>query len=110
MALQVFRLFTSMIGGLPPEAILKAVDLQCEMLENDLKNRRLPAPEDAFSIFCFREFVRAIKLGKVMRDVRALPPDHIEFFKKTVVRLVQADELPQTAMDQFDHLFAPDIA
>ena len=108
MALRIFELFTGVIANLPPQAILKAFDLECEMLEKDAKNHR-PVPEDAFSIFYFREFIQAMKLGEVVRQVKPLPPDHIEFFKKTIVRLVQANELPQAAMDQFDCTFAPDI-
>jgi hypothetical protein len=108
MAFRIFELFTGVIADLPPEAILKVLDLECDMLEKDAKNHR-PVPEDAFSIFYFREFVRTIKLGKVMRHVKPLPADHIEFFKKTIVRLVQANELPQAAMDQFDGTFAPDL-
>jgi hypothetical protein len=109
MPFQIFELFTTMIESLPPQAILKALDLECDMLENDAKNHRLPVPEDAFSIFYFREFVRAIKLRKVMRPVKPLPSVHIEFFKKTVVRLVQANELPQAALDQFDRQFVPNL-
>ncbi len=106
---RVFELFTRMIADLPPQAILNAIDLECNMLENDAKNHRLPLPEDALSILCFREFVYAVQLGQTMRPVKPLPPDHIEILKKMVVRLVQANELPQTAMEQFDCIFAPDM-
>ena len=34
-----------------------------------------------------------------------LPADHIEFYKKTVVRLVGGKELPALAMNQFDSTF-----
>lgn len=110
MPLQIFELFAGVIARLPPEAVLKAIDLECNMLESDANERRLPVPTDAFSIFCFREFVRAVQRGQAMREVAPLPPDHLEFFKETVVRLVQADELPPAAMQQFDYIFAPDMS
>lgn len=98
-----------MIGDLPPQGVLKALDLECRMLKDDVESNRLPLPADAFSILYFREFVRAIKFGDVLQPSRRLPPDHIEFFKKTIVRLVQANELPTAAMVQFDHAFVPDM-
>lgn len=106
---QIFELFAGVIARLPPEAVLKAIDLECNMLENDAKERRLPVPEDASSIFYFREFVRAVQLGQLMRKVTSLPPDHIEFLKETIVRLIQVNELPPGAMNQFDCVFMPDV-
>jgi hypothetical protein len=38
-----------------------------------------------------------------------LPPEHIEFYKETIVRLVQANELPPGAMGQFDFAFSPAV-
>lgn len=108
MDLRVFEIFSRMISGLPVQCVLKALDLECQMLKNDIENHRLPLPEDAFSIFHFREFVHAIKFGRTLICRRALPPDHVEFFKETVGRLVQANELPQTAVDRFDYAFASD--
>jgi hypothetical protein len=75
------------------------------MLEGDAQNHRMDFPEDAHSILCFREFVQSAKLGHAMLFPSSLPPDHIAFFKETVIRLVQADELPPSAMDQFDDAF-----
>ena len=94
-----------MISELPAQCVLKALDLECQMLKNDLENNRLPLPEDALSIFYFREFLHAAKLGRTMNCSGPVPPDHVEFFKETIVRLVQGNELPQTAMEQFDSAF-----
>src|ERR1700691_1381187 len=105
MHVKVFELFAKVIRGLPPQGILKALEIECLMLKNDLENHHLPLPEDAFSIFYFREFVRAIALGHILHPVKPLPPDHIEFYKETIVRLVKANELPQAALDQFDYAF-----
>jgi hypothetical protein len=108
MHLHIFDLFARMLADLPPQCVLKALDLECRMLKDDVENNRLPLPEDAFSIFYFRTFVHAAKFGLAMNGRRLLPPDHLEFFKETIVRLVHANELPQAAMDQFDRTFAND--
>jgi len=103
--MHVFDVFKRTIGGLPPKAFLKALDRECKMLEYDLETDRLSVPEDALSIVCFRQFVRTVKDGKAMHCVKPLPPDHTEFFKTLVVKLIDAKELPSTAMDLFDYTF-----
>jgi len=110
MELRIFELFAKMLTNLPAQCVFKAVDLECQMLKNDIENNRLPLPEDAFSIFYFREFVHAAKLGRSLSYSKPLPPDHVEFFKETIVRLVQSQELPPGAMDQFDHAFVSDVS
>ncbi|HEV2327902.1 MAG TPA: hypothetical protein VGY56_03830 [Verrucomicrobiae bacterium] len=105
MEFRIFELFARMVRKLPAEGILKTLDLECRMLKNDIEHNRLPLPKDASSIFYFKEFVHAVKLGQTLNGGRALPADHIEFFKETIVRLVLAGELPQAAMDQFDRAF-----
>jgi hypothetical protein len=105
MELQVFGLFAKMINGLPARAILKALDLECKTLEDDFEHHRSALAEDAFSILSFRQFVRMAQLGTAMHCIKPLPPDHIEFYKNTIVRLIQADELPASAMKDFDFTF-----
>lgn len=98
-----------MITELPAQCIVKALDMECQMLRNDVENNRLPLPADAFSIFYFTEFVHAAKLGRILTSCRPLPPEHIEFFKEIVSRLVQAGELPQVAINQFDRVFMNEV-
>jgi hypothetical protein len=105
MQLRVFELFAKMITDVPAQGVFKALDIECQMLKSDVEHNRLPLPEDAFSIFYFREFVHAAKLGRPLSSSKPLPPDHVEFFKKTIARLVQANELPQSAAEQFDCAF-----
>ena len=110
MQFRIFELFAKMVTNLPAEGIFKALDLECQMLKNDIEHNRLPLPEDASSIFNFREFVQAAKLGRTLNYSKSLPPDHIEFFKETIVRLVQANELPETAMEHFDCAFVSEVS
>ncbi len=105
MALHYFDIFAKTITGLPAGAVAKALDRECKMLEEDSRHQRLASLEDAHSILCFGEFVRRAKFGEAMQGVRPLPADHFEFYKKTIVRLVQANELPPSAMEQFDQAF-----
>ena len=101
----VFGTFSKMIGTLPEEAILKALDLECKTLEGDLENHRIVMKEDAFSVLCFRQFVRLAKTSDAMRCLKPLPFDHLDFYKQTVLRLVKANQLPESAMKQFDYTF-----
>jgi hypothetical protein len=105
MPFHYFDLFTRTIAALPIKAVVKTLDLECKMLEDDFERQRLASTEDAFSILCFRQFVRMAKSGEAMQCVKPLPPDHVEFYKETIVRLVQAEELPASAMKQFDYAF-----
>jgi hypothetical protein len=105
MPVQIFARFTRALTDLPVEAVIRALDLECKMLDDDLAHERLPSSEDAASILCFGQFVRMAKVDAAMRRVKPLPPDHVEPYKETIVRLVQADELPASAMQRFDHTF-----
>lgn len=106
----LFDIFSKMIADLPARAVPKALDLQCQMIEEDEENRRLASPEDASSILCFRQFIQGIKSGQAMERLKPLSPDHIEFYKETIVRLIQSEVLPPSAMEQFDAVFVrPDF-
>ena len=105
MSHRLFELFAKMVADLPVRAIPRVLDLECQMLEADAQNQHLDFPEDAHSILCFRQFVQTAKLGRAMLFPKPFPPEHIEFFQETVFRLVQANELPLSAMDQFDDAF-----
>jgi hypothetical protein len=110
MSHRLFELFAKMVADLPVRAIPRVLDLECQMLEGDAQNNRVDFPEDAHSILCFRQFVQTVKMGHAMLFPKPFPRDQIEFFKETVVRLVLADELPASAMDQFDAAFSgPDF-
>lgn len=103
--MQIFRIFSKVIRNLPVPAILRALDAECRMLQDDIEHYRSSLTEDVLSIFSFKGFVEMAKRDNVMRCSLDMPPDHVEFYKETVVRLVQAGELNPTAMDQFDYAF-----
>jgi hypothetical protein len=100
-----FDLLTRTIASVPARAVIKLIDLECNMLESDFEHDRSAASAEANSVLLFRRFVHTAKGGGEMHPVSPLPPAHIEFYKETIVRLVQANELPPSAMEQFDHAF-----
>ena len=102
----VFRAFSRMIEGLPAPAVIKALEAQCKMLESDIEHHRLATTEEAFSILSFHHFVRMAQSGNVARCARPLPQEHVDFYKIITARLVDARELPSSAMEQFDYTFA----
>ena len=101
----VFGAFSKTVGHLPSEAIIRALDLECQMLKDDLEHNRLDLDEEATSILYFSQFVKMVKSGQPVRRARFLPLDHLEFYRETIVKLIQAKELPETAMDQFESAF-----
>jgi hypothetical protein len=100
-----FDAFAIMINDLPEEAVIKALDLEGKTLENELEFSPLMFPDDAFSILHFTQFVRMVKDGEAMESVKPIPPEHVEFYKKTIGRLIHATKLPPFAMEQFDYIF-----
>lgn len=104
MHLLDFDTFAKTIETLSGEAIVKALELNSKMFGYDPENYRLYLPEDAYSIFCFRQFVREAKLGKTMPCCGPLPAEHVRFYRQTVERLIEADELPKSALEEFDNV------
>jgi hypothetical protein len=102
---RAFEAFSRSVTTLPTEAVLRALDLEARMLEEDFEKRRSPLFEEGRSIISFNQFVRLVKYGEAMLCV-IIPLEHIEFYKETIIRLVQADELPTSAMELFDRTFS----
>lgn len=102
-----FGEFSTMLGNLPAEAVIRALTLECEVLEERMEDDRSTLDADAFSVVCFRQFIQMARRGEVFRCAKCLPPDHLEFYRETVFRLVQANELRASAIEQFEHAFRP---
>jgi hypothetical protein len=103
--MQIFSIFSRVIRDLPVPAILPTLNAECNMLQDDIEHYRSNMSEDVLSILCFGGFVRMLKAHNVMRCSLQVPPDHVEFYKETIIRLIQAGELTSSAMDQFDYAF-----
>jgi hypothetical protein len=97
-----FTIFTNVFSKLEPKAFLNALEFHAKMLQN---SPQLSEQPDTISISCFRQFMRMIKLGEPMTCMMPLPKEHVEFYRAMVVRLIQANELPETATNEFDRIF-----
>ena len=105
MARSAFKNFVQKISKLPPQAIIRALDRECNMLRRRLAEPRDGLSDQAYSILYFKIFVRAAKLGDALDLTIQLPADEVEFFQKTTIRLVQAEALPVSALDHFQSTF-----
>jgi hypothetical protein len=103
----IFGPFVRMLQRLPAKAIGQALELEYRMLLNDLQFNRYTLTEEAQSILCFRRFIQTAKFGGTMYFATAFSLEHYEFYKQTIIRLIEADELPSEALGEFDQLFAP---
>lgn len=105
MASAAFKTFAQGISKLPPQAIIRALDRECNRLRRVLADSRDGLSDHAYSVLYFKIFVRAAKLGDVLDLIIQLPADEVEFFQKTTIRLVQANALPVSALDHFQSTF-----
>ncbi|MGH7979547.1 MAG: hypothetical protein ACREE6_09235 [Limisphaerales bacterium] len=106
MHLVNFDIFARTISNLPGKAILKTLGLDNESLDHASENYRLFLPADAYSIFCFRQFVREMIAGKSVTICGPLPLAHVRFYRQTVMRLVGANEMDPSALHKFDNAFS----
>lgn len=105
MARAAFKTFAQKLSRLPAQAIIGALDRECNLLRRDLADSRDGLPDQAYAILYFKIFVRAAKLGDASDLIIQLPADEVEFFRKTTLRLVQAEALPVSALDHFQCTF-----
>jgi hypothetical protein len=104
MNTHLYESFSKMIGKLPAEEVLSATDRECLMLENDLVTNRPVSKQDVHSILSFCRFLSAAKSRRLVPST-VLPPGHTGFYRKTLGRLIEAGEMPESAEEQFDGAF-----
>jgi hypothetical protein len=105
MARATFKTFARKVSKLPPQAVIRELDRECDRLRRGLADSRDGLPDQAYSVLYFKIFVRAAKLGDVLGLIIQLPAEEVEFFQKTTIRLVQANALPVSALDDFQSTF-----
>jgi hypothetical protein len=105
MAHASFKKFVQRISKSPPQAIIGALDRECDQLRRGLAESHDGLPDQAYSILYYKIFVRAAMLGDALDLTIQLPADEIGFFQKTTIRLVQANALPVAALDHFQSTF-----
>lgn len=90
---------------MPPQAILGALDRECDGLRRGLAKSRNGPSDQVYSVFYFKIFTRAAKVGDEVDLTIRLPANEVDFFHKTTIRLVQASLLPVSALDHFVQTF-----
>ena len=105
MDTHLFKSFSKMINDMPPRGVIPALELQCQMLTDDLAQKRLPHTEETHSILSYQRFLKATRAGNRMSPT-VLSAAGTAFFRKTTERLVEAGELPSDARDRFDAAFS----
>ena len=103
----IFGPFVKMVQRLPAKAIGQALEVEYRMVQNDFERYGFALTEEALSILYFREFIQMAKYGGELFFTRPFPPEHCEFYRQTLVRLIEANEVPPDAVEKFDQLFAP---
>lgn len=105
MGQSLFDQFAAMVERLPTRAVVSAVILQRKMLEDDLAHKRTVSINDVRSIFAFCDFLEntpeTTRLPKA-----AVPIRHLELYRATIKRLVEAGELPWESAGLFDTVFS----
>lgn len=102
---RLFERFTAMIDKVPAKGVFKAVELECQMLQNDLARKRTLPIEEVRSILAFSNFLKSAA-GNTRPSPCALPMQHLGFYRKTIERLIEAGELSSEAKKQFDETFS----
>jgi hypothetical protein len=105
MGFQLFEKFAEMIDRLPAKAVVNAVQLEREMLENDLAQKRTLPMAEVRSIVAFCNFVQSGPEG-VPGSKISVPIQHLGFYRNTVKRLVEGGVLPNEAGDVFEKVFS----
>lgn len=105
MARAAFKTFSQRISKLPTQAIIGALDRECDKLRRNLADSRDGLSDQSYSILYFKIFLRAAEFGDALDLIIRLPADEIDFFQKTTIRLVQAQVLPLSALGHFERTF-----
>src|SRR5580698_7226194 len=98
MVAQVFERFAEMVDRLPAKAVSRAVQLQCQMFEDDMAHKRTLPMVDVRSIVAFNNFLQNSAEASNM----VVPFHHLSFYRRTVKRMVQDGALPYEAGEQFE--------
>lgn len=106
MSVRLFESFCVMIDKIPAKGVLTAVELERQMVQNDLAQKRTLPLKDAHSILAFCNFLKHTVNG-IHSVSTTLPLQHLSFYKKTVARLIEAGELPFETKELFDENFFP---
>jgi len=102
----LFESFCEMLESIPTKAVLRAVDAERKMVEDDLDKKRTERDEYVSSVLGFCNFLMLAVCG-IYVSIISLPSRHRATYRKIVQRLVDAGEVPAEIVAQFDRIFPP---
>jgi hypothetical protein len=104
--LGLYESFCDLLDTIPTKAVLRAVEAERRMVEDDLNHKRTERNVDVISVLSFCNFLRRVDCA-IDVSMPDLPPEHHAFYGRVVQRLVEAGELPSESTVQFNRCFAP---
>jgi len=104
----LFESFCEMLESIPIKAVLRAVDAERKMMEDDLSKKRTERDESVSSVLGFCNFLMSAVCG-VYDSIATLPAGHRAFYSRIVQQLVDAGELPAEITAHFDKIFPPEF-
>lgn len=102
----LFESFCEMLESIPTKAVLRAVEAERRMVEDDLEHKRTERDPYVMSVLGFCNFLTLAVCG-VYSSMAALPVEHRMFYGKVVQRLVDAGELPLGSSEYFNSSLVP---
>lgn len=102
---QLFEKFAEMVASLPAKAVPRALQLERQMLESDLAQKRTLPLAEVRSIVAFCNFLQASP-GGVPVPRTSIPIQHLGFYRNTVKRLIEDGALPFEAATNLENTFS----
>ena len=102
----LFESFCEMLDSIPIKAVLRAVDAERKMVEDDLDKKRTERDENVTSVLGFCNFLMLAVCG-VYGSITSIPVEHHAFYGRIVRQLVEAGELPSEFIQYFDNILLP---
>lgn len=96
----LFESFRKMLDSIPTKAVLRAVEAERRMVEDDLENKRTECDPYVISVLGFCNFLTLAVCG-IHSSMASLPVEHRAYYGRVVQRLVDAGELPSTTAEHF---------
>jgi hypothetical protein len=109
MSSRLFASFRSMVDSIPPRAILRAVQAEQRMLENDLAQKRLSPTEECLSILSFCDLLESVSRGSPVCFPGGFPVEHCSFYRRVIQMLEDEGEVPAGSCAQFDAAVSPSL-
>ena len=100
----MFESFCELLESIPIKAVLRAVDAERKMVENDLVTKRTEMDEYVASILGFCNFL-TLAVSGIYACAPALPFEHCAFYRRIIQELVDAGELPFEITRYVEKLF-----